>query len=234
MKPTILIISCEHGSNKVPKHYEHVFAGKELILQTARAFDLEAKHIADHLHKTLDCELVQAKITRLLIDCNHSLQHRHCFSKFSRRLPAKMKTKLIKTYYEPFHQDLNEKIARHIAQGQQVLHLSIFTFTPILRGLFLKTAVGILYDSHRHAEKEVVRMLHGILDKEALPLKIRHNFPFLGTHTYIQKALRKKFPEKDYLGIKLGINQALIPGISERETICKMLAHTFHKLIELL
>jgi predicted N-formylglutamate amidohydrolase len=234
MKPTILIISCEHGSNKVPKKYANLFEGNELILQTPRAFDVNANHISNHLHKTLGCELVQAKITRLLIDCNHSLYHRHCFSKFSKRLPNDQKIQLIKGYYEPFHHDLEEKITQHIAQGHQVLHLSFFTFTPILHGIFLNTAISVLYDAHRHAEKEVVRMLHGILNKETPPFKIRHNYPYLGAHTYIQKTFRDKFPEQDYLGIKLGINQALTPTTADREIICNMLGHTLHKLMEVL
>lgn len=234
MKPTILVISCEHGSNKVPKRYAHLFENKELILQTARAYDLGASHIANHLHKTLQCDLVQTKITRLLIDCAHSLHHSRCFSKFSKRLHSSEKNKLITSYYEPFHQSLNETIAAHIAQGQQVLHLSIFTFAPIFQKLFLSTAIGVSYDAHRHGEKEVVRILHGLLNKETPPYRIRQNNPLLGTHDYILKSFRKKFEEKDYLGIKLGFNQALITTPHDQELICKMLAHTFQKLLELL
>ena len=234
MKPTILVISCEHGSNKVPKKYVHLFKDKQLILETARAFDMGANHIANHLHKTLQCDLVQAKITRLLIDCDHSLHHRYCFSKFSKNLSAEEKNSLITTYYKPFHHKLEERIASHIEQGQQVLHLSIFTFTPILRGLFLNTALGVLYDAHRHAEKEVVRIIYSLLMKETPPYKIRHNYPFLGTHDYVLNSFRKKFSEKDYLGIKLGINQSLITTVHKQDEICKMLSHTFQQLLELL
>lgn len=234
MKPTVLVISCAHGSNEAPKKYFPVFEGKELILQTPRAYDIGAQYITTHLQKTLDCDTVQAKVTRLLIDCDHSLHHERCFSRYSKRLSPDKKQALIKTYYEPFHHDLQEKITAHIAQGQQVLHLSIFTFAPILKGLFLKTAIGVLYDAHRHGEKEVARIFHGLLNNETPPYKIRHNFPFLGTHDYIINSFRKKFPEKDYLGIKLGINQALVPNAHEQGEIHKMLFHTLHQLLNLL
>ena len=234
MKPTILVISCAHGSNEVPKKYWPLFEDKELLLQTSRAYDIGAKYITQHLHKNLGCDAVEAKVTRLLIDCDHSPHHARCFSRYSKGLSADKKQALIKTYYEPFHHDLQEKIAAHIAQGQQVLHLSIFTFTPILRGLFLKTAIGVLYDAHRHAEKEVARILHGLLDKETPPYKIRHNFHFLGTHDYIINSFRKKYAEQDYLGIKLGINQALVPNAPEQAMMCKILAHALHELLNLL
>lgn len=234
MKPTILVISCAHGSNDVPKKYLPMFEGKELILQTPRAYDIGARYLTKHLQKTLECDAVQAKVTRLLIDCNHSLHHARCFSKYSKRLPTTQKQALIKTYYQPFHHDLEEKITAHIALGQQVLHLSLFTFAPILKGLFLKTAIGLLHDPHRHGEKEVVRILHGLLDKESPPYKIRHNFPFTGNHDYIINTFRKKFSEKDYLGIKLGINQALVTTIHDQSEIHKMLSHTLHKLLYVL
>ncbi len=234
MKPTVLVISCEHGSNKVPKKYAPLFQHKQLILKTARAFDLSASQIATRLKKGLACDLVQAKVTRLLIDCDHSLHHAHCFSKFSKKLPIEEKNTLIETYYEPFHQELQQKISAHITQQQQVLHLSIYTFAPILKGLFLNTGIGILYDSHRHGEKEVARMLHGLLNQETPAYKIRSNYPFSGTHDYVLHSFRKRFAEKDYLGIKLGINQALLSNEDELDSVCNVLSRSVRDLLELL
>ncbi|MGV3740300.1 MAG: N-formylglutamate amidohydrolase [Gammaproteobacteria bacterium] len=234
MKQTILVISCEHGSNKVPQKYAHLFANKQLILHTARAYDIGAHDIAQHLQKALSCELVQSKITRLLVDCEHKPQGLRCFSKFSKKLPDKEKEALIKNYYDPFHQELQNTINHHIEQGQQVLHLSLFTFTPFLKGLFFNTGIGILYDAHRHAEKEVVRIIHSILNHESPAYKVRHNYPFSGTHDHILSIFRKKFAEKDYLGIKLGVNQALLTTDKHQEIICKVLIHTFRELLEVL
>ena len=77
-------------------------------------------------------------------------------------------------------------------------------------------------------------MLHAILDKEPPPYKIRHNFPFLGTHDYIIQTFRKQFSEQNYLGIKLGINQALVPGLQEQAFIHHLLAHSLQKLLSVL
>lgn len=234
MKPTILIISCEHGSNKVPKKYAHLFESKQLILQTPRAYDIGASHIAKHLHNALHCDLVQTKVTRLLIDNNHGLHHARCFSKFSKKLSVAEKDTLIKTYYEPFQHELQQKINDHIAQGQQVLHLSLYTFAPILKGLFLNTGIGLLYNAHRHGEKEVARIIHGLLQHRTPTYKIRHNYPFLGTNGYLLNSFRNQFPEKDYLGIKLGINQVLINDPHNLQIVTHILDHVLHELLELL
>lgn len=234
MKPTILLISCEHGSNKVPKKYALLFQDKELVLKTPHAYDLGASHIVKHLHKVLNCDWVQTKVTRLLIDSNHGLHHARCFSKFSKKLSTVEKNKLIKTYYQPFHHELQEKIATHIAQGQQVLHLSLYTFAPILKGLFLNTGIGLLYNAHRHAEKEVARIIHGLLQHSTPAYKIRHNYPFLGTNDFVLKTFRNQFSEKEYLGIKLGINQVLISTPHELNHVCQMLEHALHELLVLL
>ncbi|PJD92702.1 MAG: N-formylglutamate amidohydrolase [Legionella sp.] len=234
MKPTVLVISCEHGSNKVPEKYASLFERKKLLLKTHRAYDFGAAEISTHLHKALNCDLVKTKITRLLIDCDHSLHHAHCFSKFSKKLPSIEKNILIETYYDPFHKELKDIISAHINKGQQVLHLSVYTFMPILKGLFLNTGLGVLYNSHRHAEKEVARILHGLLRQEPTAYKVRLNYPFRGTHDYVLQSLRKSFEEKDYLGIKLGINQALISTPQELDTVCKMLTHSLYELMELL
>lgn len=234
MRPTILLLSCEHGSNTVPKKYADLFQNKQLILKTPHAYDLSASHIAKHLHKTLHCDLVQATVTRLLIDVNHGLHHPRCFSKFTKKLPDQEKTKLIKTYYEPFHHSLQQKIAAHIAQGQQVLHLSIYTFAPILKGMFLNTAIGLLYNAHHHGEKEVARILHGLVQQRTPTYKIRHNYPFLGTHDYVLKSFRNQFSEKEYLGIKLGINQVLLDDTDALVHISHILEHALRELLELL
>ncbi|HVT62366.1 MAG TPA: N-formylglutamate amidohydrolase [Legionellaceae bacterium] len=234
MKPTVLVLSCEHAVNKVPARYAHLFAKKKLILKTHRAFDFGAIEIATAITKQLHCDFVSSKVSRLLIDCDHSLHHANCFSKFSKKLPESEKNALIEKYYDPFHQTLKETISHHIAQQQQVLHISLYTFMPILKGVFLNTGISVLYDSHRHAEKEVARIFHGLLMQEPPCYKIRLNYPFPGTHDYVLQSLRHVFAEKDYLGIKLGINQALISTPQELHTISHGIIHSMQELLALL
>ncbi|MCR9192036.1 MAG: N-formylglutamate amidohydrolase [Gammaproteobacteria bacterium] len=234
MKPTVLVISCEHAVNKVPAKYADLFAHKKLLLKTPRAYDIGATQIATYLQKHLDCEYVKTKITRLLIDCDHSLQHKHCFSKYSKKLSTDQKDHLIETYYNPFYQELQDIIEAHIAAGRQVLHVSIYTFMPIFKGMFLNTGIGILYDSYRHGEKEVARIIHGLLMQETPAYKIRLNYPFSGKNDHILQSFRKSFAEKDYLGIKLGVNQALLSPPKEGRAIREAVTNSLSELLMLL
>lgn len=234
MKPTILVLSCEHAVNTVPAEYVDLFKKSQKMLKSAYAYDIGAAQITAYLQQTLHCDIIKTNITRLLIDCDHSIHHSHCFSKYTKNLSDADKTTLIDTYYHPFYHQLQTCIASHIANKQQVLHISIHTFTPILRGLFQNTGIGVLYDSHRHAEKEVARLIHGVLLQETPPYRIRQNHPFSGSNDYVLKHFRSLYSEKEYLGIKMDINQALIKDENNLETVSKALSHTLHELLQLL
>lgn len=234
MKPTVLILSCEHAVNTVPVAYQPIFAESPEILQSPKAYDLGAIDIATHLQKTLACDLVQSSVTRLLVDCDHSEHHAKCFSKFTKKCDPTEKKHLITAYYLPFYNQLEKIIEHHIAAGKQVLHVSIHTFAPKSHGLIYHSGVGILYDSHRHGEKEVARLVHGLLLQETMPYKIRFNYPFSGSKDYVLSHFRKKYDQKEYLGIKLDINQALLIHASDLTNILQTLDYCFTELLALL
>lgn len=234
MKPTVLLISCEHGSNKVPAKYMHLFGEKKLLLKTPQAYEVGALKIAEFIQDKLNCDLVTAKVSRLLIDCDHGLHHRNCFSKYSKKLSLEEKGELIDTYYHPYHNTIKKKIIAHIEKEQQVLHLSIHTFQPILKRILLNTAVGVLYHPHRHAEKEVSRIIHSLLLQQTPSYKTRMNYPFSGKNDFVLQSFRKQFEEKDYLGIKLDINQALLSSDAELEQMSDVLVQVFKELLQVL
>ena len=123
-KPIALLLSCEHAVNTVPDKYIDLFNGQENVLHTHRGIDFGALDIATHLHETFRCDFTQARVSRLLIDCNRSLGHAHCFSEFTKHLSSKDKQDLINEYYLPFRQQTEQLIQSHIEQGFQILHQS--------------------------------------------------------------------------------------------------------------
>lgn len=234
MKPTVLVISCEHAVNMVPSTYQHLFMRHKSILSSPRAYDLGATEIAAQLGETLHCDVIQSAVTRLLVDCDHSVHHSLCFSKFSKKLSLADRKTLIEEYYRPFHHQLETCIAEHVAQQKQVLHISIHTFSPILDGFIQNAGIGVLYDSHRHGEKEVARLIHSLLLQETTPYRIRLNYPFSGSKDYILSHFRKQYEQKDYLGIKMEINQALLASTENLSALCGSLSHSLYELLALL
>lgn len=234
MKPTVLVISCEHAVNYVPPTYQHLFANHTPILSSHRAYDLGAIDIATQLQKNLHCDVIQADVTKLLVDCNHSMHHSLCFSKFTKKLPISDKKNLIEQHYLPFQQRLGSRIADHIAEHKQVLHISIHSFSPILDGFIQNASIGVLYDSHRHGEKEVARLINSLLLQETVPYRVRLNYPFSGSKDHVLNQFRKQYDQKDYLGIKMEVNQALLSDVQNMMALCGSLSNTLSELLDLL
>lgn len=74
-KPVSLLITCEHGGNRIPPRYRHLFHGHEELLQTHRGHDAGGLTMAKELAGAFKATLFVATISRLLIDLNRSVGH---------------------------------------------------------------------------------------------------------------------------------------------------------------
>ena len=233
MKPTILFLSCEHAVNTVPPAYGHLFHQHESLLQTHRAIDFGAKEIALHISQTIGCDYTLATVTRLLIDCNRSLNNTSCFSEVTQHLPSAEKQQLIDQYYLPYRQQTENVINSHISRGYQVFQLSCHSFTPVFNDIPRSAGIGLLYDPKRHGEKEVARQWQGLLSLQT-GYRIRMNYPYTGSSDGFTSHLRKLHPETDYLGLELEVNQALVQDKAIFETLTHTLSNSLNDLLQLL
>lgn len=233
-KPIALIISCEHAVNTIPPAYQALFNGQAQVLQTHRAIDLGALEIAHHLNQGFACSFTQATVSRLLIDCNRSLTHSHCFSEFTKKLPDSEKQYLINQYYLPFRQQTEQVIKTKIDSGCQVLHLSIHSFTRELNGIKRNAGIGLLYDHTRHGEREVARIWRSLLIQQTPAYRVRMNYPYHGNTDGFTSALRKQYTEHDYLGFEVECNEALLDNKQSLEEVANVLSSSLQELLQLL
>ncbi len=233
MKPTILFITCEHAVNTVPKEFLHLFKGHESLLETHRGIDFGALEIAQHLSQALKTELVTATISRLVIDCNRSLNHPHCFSELTKPLSHAEKQKLIDDYYAPYRKQAESMIQRYIDQNYQVFHLSSHSFTPVFKGVTRNASIGLLYDPTRHGEKEVAREWRGLLTRHT-NYRVRLNYPYRGSSNGFTTELRRKHKENEYVGIELEINQTLTKDRKALDQLIPALTESVADLLQLL
>lgn len=234
MKPTILFISCEHAVNHVPEAYLKLFHKHESVLQTHRGIDFGALEIATYLSRTLGSEFTAATVTRLLIDCNRSVSNASCFSEFTQQLSLAEKQQLIDHYYLPYRNQCERLIKAHIDRGHQVFHLSSHSFTPTFNGVTRNAGICLLYDPKRHGEKEVARQWHGLLAQQTPSYRVRMNYPYRGSSDGFTSALRKKYSEKEYLGLELEINQTLVKDEKSLHVVAKALFQSLKELLLLL
>lgn len=209
MTKTTLILSCEHAVKTIPQHYQALFKDHEGLLNTHRGIDFGASDIALHLQKSHNCELVYATVSRLLIDCNRSLDNPSCFSNITKTLSHEDKQAIINHFYLPYRHRLTDLIKKHIKEGDRVLHLSIHSFTPELNGKIRKTDIGLLYDPKRESETKFAKLWQKTIKKQSPQYRAWLNYPYRGTSDGLTVSLRKFLPDSQYMGIEVESNQAL-------------------------
>ena len=205
------IISCEHASNRVPRQYTHVFAGKEKVLASHHAYDPGAAAIARKLAGRVQASVYLGSVTRLLIDLNRSPSNRKSlYTQYSRMLEQNDRDLLLKKYYHPYRENIENAVGAIIGEGMPILHISLHSFAPVKKGKARKADIGLLYDPARKCEKDLCVLIVGILKEALVGIRVRRNYPYLGKTDGFTSYLRKKYSAKLYAGIEIEINQALL------------------------
>jgi predicted N-formylglutamate amidohydrolase len=207
-----LVITCEHGGNRVPARYARLFAGAADLLESHRGYDIGALAVARRLSRSLQAPLHHATVTRLLVDLNRSLDHPRLFSERVRGLDAAEKQRIVARHYVPHRRRVEQAIAQDVRARLRVLHLAVHSFTPVLDGEPRRADVGLLYDPARSGELVLCQQWKTLLGALAPSLRIRRNYPYRGSADGLTTYLRTCFPERWYLGIELELSQALLGG----------------------
>jgi predicted N-formylglutamate amidohydrolase len=172
-------------------------------------------------------------VSRLLVELNRSPHHPALFSEISRRIPRPERERILARYYWPHWKGVLQAVTDGAAEGKQVIHLAVHTFTPVLVGEIRLVEMGILYDPGRDAERAFARRwreaLRVLLPEGETGLRIRFNQPYRGTSDSLPTWLRKRFPPQSYLGVEMEVNQGLImkggaPWAALRSAILRTLA----------
>ena len=200
-----LVLTCEHAGNHIPDKYKYLFNNNLDVLKTHRGYDPGAFDLFLHLKELAYYQKSQLE-SRLLIEVNRSLNHPALFSEFTRNLSEENKHQLINEYYQPYRTDVEKAISDLIASGEEVLHLSIHSFTPVLEGKVRNADMGLLYDPSSEKEKKFCKELKRKLLEMEGSYKIRSNYPYRGAADGFTTSLRKIFPQK-YSGIEIEVNQ---------------------------
>ena len=200
------VITCEHGGNEIPAAYAPYFDKAAQLLQSHRGFDPGALDLFHLLSKELADFSLFSQTSRLLVELNRSLHHPQLFSTFTKGSPAAIKKEIIASYYLPYREMVEEKVQEYLGEGVQVIHLSIHSFTPELKGEVRKADIGLLYDPSRKKEREFCASWKEALKRELPEARIRMNYPYHGKADGFTTYLRRRYQE-GYIGIELELNQ---------------------------
>lgn len=198
------IVTCEHAGNEVPDEFMHLFQGATETLLTHRGWDPGAFNVAEFLAENLDCSLHSFPITRLLIEANRSIESPQLFSEFSKDLSGKDKLLLINEYYYTYREGVENEIK---GLRKPSIHLSVHSFTPVWNGVERTVDVGLLFDPSRKFESMVCQIWKKNAEQLLPGRKIVFNEPYQGTDDGFTTFLRSRFPDEQYAGIEIEINQ---------------------------
>jgi predicted N-formylglutamate amidohydrolase len=202
-----LLITCEHGGNRIPPRYRDYFVGYAATLRSHRGYDAGALTLARELASACQAPLIAAATSRLLVDLNRTLGHPRLHGEAIRAATPELRREIVARYYQPYRQRAEGAIAAALARGRQVVHLSCHSFTPVLDGEVRRADIGLLYDPARAGEKALCAAWRTALRQNLPDLRVRLNYPYAGTSDGFTAYLRRRFGPDEYVGIEIEINQ---------------------------
>lgn len=207
-----LIVTCEHGGNRIPARWMPLFDGASALLATHRGYDAGSLTMAKALAAAFGAPLIIATVSRLLVDLNRSVGHRALYSNATRGLPRVERQRILAQYYRPYRDEVEARVARAVASGRRVVHVSSHSFTPVLDGKERNADVGLLYDPMRGTERSLCEAWSGLLVHRIAPLRVRRNYPYQGRNDGLTSHLRRRFTPTQYVGVELEVNQKHVRG----------------------
>jgi predicted N-formylglutamate amidohydrolase len=207
-----IVISCEHGGNRIPAEYRKLFETQRATLESHRGLDAGALSMARTLASDLDAPLLAATTSRLLVDLNRSAGHPALHAAVVRQLPPVQRERIVDRHHRPYRERAERLMRRAIAESGSVIHLSCHSFTPHLDGHTRMADIGLLYDPARSAESALCAEWKHALEAALPALRVRRNYPYRGSNDGLTTWLRSHLHDNVYRGIEIEINQQLLDG----------------------
>lgn len=207
-----VLITCEHGGNRLPASLRARFADSAAALASHRGYDPGALVLARDLARAFAAPLIYATTSRLLVDLNRSPGHPRLFGEPVRGLPPAARAAILRRHYTPYRIRAERHVGAWVAAGDVVLHVSSHSFTPVLDGVVRQADVGLLYDSCRPHERTLCVAWQRAIVARQPGLRVRRNYPYRGAADGFTAYLRRCFAGEQYLGIELEVNQRRVGG----------------------
>jgi predicted N-formylglutamate amidohydrolase len=225
-----LLLTCEHGGNRIPAAYTHLFRGAKSALASHRGWDPGALSMAQRLAKLLHRPLLANTWSRLFVEPNRSAHSPRIWSSFTKDLPRTERERILERWWQPHRTAVKQAVAAEIVRGHRVIHVAVHSFTPELDGEVRNADITFLYDSRRKREAGFCRRWRTLLEALDPTLRMRFNYPYLGADDGLTTALRKQHPQSCYIGVELELNQALV-GSDRWRTLGRDLAQCLTELV---
>ena len=225
-----LLLSCEHGGNRIPREYAPLFRAARRDLASHCGWDPGALDLATALARHFRLPLHAVTWSRLLVESNRAPTNRRIWSAYTAPLSDGERERILARYWWPHRRAVESAVRSFVARGQRLVHVAVHSFTQELAGELRSADVGLLYDSRRGGEAALCRRWQGILQELDPALRVRRNYPYRGAADGLPTWLRRRFPGRSYAGVELELNQALLAG-RRRAQVAPLLAASLERLL---
>ncbi len=148
-----LVLICDHAVNALPEGYGTLGLPRG-ELKRHIAYDIGAYAVMQRVARTLGVPAISTRFSRLLIDVNRGLDDPTLIMRLSdgavvpgnRRIEPEERARRVATYYEPYHQAIDDLIEQCMAAGVPPVLLSIHSFTEHWKGAPRPWHAAILWD----------------------------------------------------------------------------------------
>lgn len=164
--PSSLVFICDHASNRVPEEFGD-FGLTEAELQRHIAWDIGAAAVTEILSKYFDAPALLSEVSRLVIDCNRSLDDPGLTPAISdgtaipanQDLTERERRRRWKAYHQPYHDAIEEVIAAKLADRQSPIVVSVHSMTPVMKGFARPWQIAMCSAADRRLNDPVLAAL---------------------------------------------------------------------------
>jgi predicted N-formylglutamate amidohydrolase len=203
-----LLLTSEHAGNRIPREYAALFARADDVLASHRGWDPGTLELTRSLSRSFHTPFHHVLWSRLLVESNRAPTNPRIWSRYTADLPAAEKRRILDRYWWPHRREVEAAVRAGLKRATTVLHVAIHSFTNHLDGE-RNADIGLLYDPRRAEKALCVRWETILLDLDP-DLRVRRNYPYRGVADGLPTWLRRRFPDRAYLGVEFEFNQALL------------------------
>ncbi len=205
-----LLLTAEHAGNRIPREHAPLFRDAGQVLQSHRGWDPGSLEIGRALSRELGAPLLTVDWSRLLVESNRSPNNPRIWSEFTAGLPVAERQQILDRYWWPHRNEVLAAVQAGVDSNRRVVHIAVHSFTGVLHGEERNAEIALLYDPARPGEVDLCnRWIEGL--RELFPeFRVRRNYPYRGNADGLTTWLRRRFPDPNYAGIELELNQDLL------------------------
>jgi predicted N-formylglutamate amidohydrolase len=179
-----VLFVCDHASRHIPGELDNLGVD-EVRLSEHIAWDIGAADVARELGRRLAVPVVLATHSRLVVDCNRTLDDPTAFPAVSdgikvpgnAELSAAERESRANAFYWPYHHAVRDELRRLEKLAAAPALIGVHSFTPAMDGAKRPWHIGALWDKDDRLARPFINLLEAQND-----LVVGDNEPYSGRH----------------------------------------------------